>query len=104
MRKPAWSFQKGFISSFHRAIAVRRVHGANISKDLEKTEEREASDDRHSFFIGILEHVRDTLRPLMPDSLKDVDPEIKTADAEGLSNMAKLQKGRARHSRRASGD
>lgn len=54
---------------------------------MEKTTESQASDDRHLYFIGVLEHVRDTLRPLMPESLKNIEPETKPADAEKLSNL-----------------
>ncbi|EYE92270.1 uncharacterized protein EURHEDRAFT_415694 [Aspergillus ruber CBS 135680] len=78
---------KGFASSLHRAIAVRRSHGADVSEALEKTTESQASDDRHSYFIGVLEHVRDILRPLMPESLKNKEPETKSVDAEKLSNV-----------------
>lgn len=78
---------EGFTSSLHRAIAVRRSHGADVSEAPGKTTESQASDDRHSYFIGVLEHVRDTLRPLMPESLKNMESETKPADAEKLSNL-----------------
>lgn len=81
-----------FASSLHRAIAVRRSHGGDISEALGKTAESEASDARHSYFVGVLVHVRDTLRPLMPESLKNMEPGTKPADAEKLSNsFSKLE-------------
>ena len=79
----------GCASSLHRAIAVRRSYGADISEAMEKTAKSQASDDRHSYFIGVLEHVRDILRPLMPESLKNMAPETETkrADADKISNL-----------------
>lgn len=78
---------EGFASSLHRAIAVRRLHGGDISEALVKMAESEASDARHSYFVGVLVHVPDTLRPLMPECLKNMEPATKPADTERLSRL-----------------
>ena len=58
--KPPVRVPVGFARTIDRAISVRKDHGDQLSgKD-------EASDHRHNFFVGILEHVRDVLRPRMP--------------------------------------
>ena len=79
----------GCASSLRRAIAVRQSYGADISEVMERTSTSQASVDRHSYFIGVLEHVRDILRPLMTESVKNMAPETgtKRADADKLSNI-----------------
>ncbi|KKZ64795.1 hypothetical protein EMCG_09306 [[Emmonsia] crescens] len=52
-----------FVRSLDRAIATRREHGTELSSRVPRDEESRASDDRHVHFIGVLEHVREVLRP-----------------------------------------
>ncbi|KAL4803818.1 hypothetical protein BDV18DRAFT_144489 [Aspergillus unguis] len=63
------SVPEGFVAVLNRAISVRRQHGDR----LEETSTPDvASTDRHNYFIGILKHVKQALRPLMPsDQIKD---------------------------------
>jgi hypothetical protein len=79
----------GCASSLHHAIAVRQSYGADISKVMGKTAKSQASVDQHSYFIGVLEHVRDILHPLMTESVKNMAPETgtKPADTDKLSNF-----------------
>ncbi|PGH32119.1 hypothetical protein GX50_05080 [[Emmonsia] crescens] len=52
-----------FVTSLDRAITTRREHGTELSSRVPRDEESRASDDRHVHFIGVLEHVREVLRP-----------------------------------------
>lgn len=87
--EPRVDVSGNFVSALYRAISVRKSHGANVSGTLPKTEEKQASDDRHSYFVGVLEHVRDTLRPLMTCGIiKDIESGIqKPSDTERLSPL-----------------
>lgn len=64
-----------FITALNRAIVVRRSYGAEIASRLPKIPRVEESNQRHNYFIGILEHVRDVLRPWMPSDRRDEEPE-----------------------------
>ncbi|KAL1977948.1 hypothetical protein VTN31DRAFT_807 [Thermomyces dupontii] len=64
-----------FISALNRAIAVRRSYGAEITSRLPKIPQVEESNQRHNYFIRILEHVRDVLRPWMPSEQRDEGPD-----------------------------
>lgn len=78
---------ESFASAIYRAISARKSHGSAVSADLPQSEENAASDDRHSYFVGVLEHVRDTLRPFMPaDFLGRQEKKGKAADTEKLAN------------------
>lgn len=61
--QPAVSVPAYFVAAIDRAIAVRRDYGAYVSSLLPATAQNRASDERHSHFIGVLERVRDILRP-----------------------------------------
>lgn len=58
--KPPVRVPRTFVDCLTRAISVRRSHGEAVPRTDEK------SDETHGHFIGILEHVRDVLRPRMP--------------------------------------
>lgn len=66
----------GFVGAINRAISVRRKHREQVGGKDEK------SDERHSFFIGILEHVHNVLRPRMPpEYVGGTEPSTRSADA-----------------------
>jgi hypothetical protein len=49
-----------------RAIATRQWYTGAISSHLPSDEGKKESDDRHTFFLGVLYKVRDILSPLYP--------------------------------------
>ncbi|KAK0666605.1 hypothetical protein QBC41DRAFT_397761 [Cercophora samala] len=88
-RKPPVLVPDVFATVINRVIKVRsefpdqlNEHGGNI--DLE-------SDDRHSFFVGILEKVRDVLRTRMPTTAAETMPQPK-ADTDKLTNLFDMLK------------
>ncbi|RAH66344.1 uncharacterized protein BO66DRAFT_381538 [Aspergillus aculeatinus CBS 121060] len=56
-----------FVTVLDRAISVRRKHGNKARAKLSTNLESRESSDRHEYFIGILEHVRQALQPRMSD-------------------------------------
>lgn len=93
--KPPVSVPRGFATVLDRAIAVRRGHAADLSSQLDQSAKKKESDATHTYFLGVLEQVRDILRPRMPsDLLKDhlakpPGTEIPTDSSESLSNQFK---------------
>ncbi|KZF22043.1 hypothetical protein L228DRAFT_239065 [Xylona heveae TC161] len=75
---PAVTVPEYFVRSITRAIAVRRSHGELVfHKD-------KRSDQKHTFFISILERVSDILRSQIPSDLKQ-PPSSPTADASSTN-------------------
>ncbi|PYI18955.1 hypothetical protein BO99DRAFT_459826 [Aspergillus violaceofuscus CBS 115571] len=67
--KPVVRVPASFVAVLDRAISVRREHGNKArAKGPASLESRESSD-RHEYFIGILEQVRQALQPRMADNL-----------------------------------
>lgn len=73
-------------SSLKRAIEVRKSYATQLSDVLrqQNREENKGSRKRHNYFVGVLEHVRDVLEPLMPQSFFATS---KTDDSETLLNQ-----------------
>lgn len=72
MKAPA-SVPASFRLALHRAISARREHGAHLpSSQMAQalSFENNDADEGHGYFIGVLEHVRDVLRPRMLDALR----------------------------------
>ncbi|RMZ42085.1 hypothetical protein AFCA_006829 [Aspergillus flavus] len=71
-----------FVTALERAIHTRRRHGDYLAH------KSKSAEDSHAYFIGILEHVRETLRPQFPrESLgagDDDSKKIKINRFEGL--------------------
>jgi hypothetical protein len=67
--KPPVSVPGEFVAVLNRAISVRQEHAAGLPPDLERPGQKEASDASHSFFVGVLESVRDILRVRMPSDV-----------------------------------
>ncbi|KAI8724338.1 hypothetical protein NCS52_00002700 [Fusarium sp. LHS14.1] len=61
---PALSVPEAFFNTLHRVISVRSSFSAELSRHGAKTDIE--SDDRHSYFVGILEKVREVLKPFRP--------------------------------------
>jgi hypothetical protein len=70
--KPAVRVPASSITVLDRAISVRRNHGIQAEANLAANPEAQESASRHKHFIGILEHVRQTLRPrISSENIKD---------------------------------
>jgi hypothetical protein len=70
--KPVAKVPATFASVLDQAIAVRRDHGVHAEAQLAPGPESQESPERHNYFIGILEHVRQVLRPRMSsDTIED---------------------------------
>lgn len=64
--QPPVQVPASFATALNRAIAVRKYFMKAISSQLPRDGQSKAADERHSFFLGVLEHVREILRPRMP--------------------------------------
>ncbi len=90
-----------FVRVLDRAIALRKGVGAELESQENNDEGLEAggqdSDQRHSYFVGVLEGVRETLRPRMPvellnDRLTQPPNDTKHTPQERMTNLfAKLE-------------
>ncbi|PYI35005.1 hypothetical protein BP00DRAFT_463023 [Aspergillus indologenus CBS 114.80] len=63
--KPVVRVPASFVTVLDRAISVRREHGNKARAKRSTSLESRESSDRHEYFIGILEHVRQALQPRM---------------------------------------
>ncbi|OIW25606.1 hypothetical protein CONLIGDRAFT_708227 [Coniochaeta ligniaria NRRL 30616] len=74
-----------FVAAIERAISVRRAFASLLQK--QGIDSKLKRDAKHSFFVGVLERVRDLLKPLFwksaPGGLKDM-----SAVADALSSGA----------------
>ncbi|PYH81313.1 hypothetical protein BO82DRAFT_336425 [Aspergillus uvarum CBS 121591] len=61
--KPVVRVPASFVTVLDRAISVRREHGNKARAKRPTSLEARESSDRHEYFIGILEHVRQALQP-----------------------------------------
>lgn len=68
--KPLVKVPSSFAVVLNRAISVRRSHGAQAEKSAS-----ESSANSHNYFIGILEHVQQVLRPRMAGDKGDTSSE-----------------------------
>ncbi|KAI1071962.1 hypothetical protein LB507_005058 [Fusarium sp. FIESC RH6] len=59
--KPALSIPQAFFSTLNRVISVRNGFSEQLFRHNEKPDVK--SDARHSYFVGILEKVREILKP-----------------------------------------
>lgn len=78
-----------FISAIDRAISVRRSHGLEAAALQPDTPETRDSNESHGFFIGVLQRVRDVLRPRMLTEQTGVQVSTEdqlTEDAQRLAN------------------
>ncbi|KAI4155207.1 MAG: hypothetical protein LQ340_001140 [Diploschistes diacapsis] len=83
--KPSVQVPARFVSAINRAISVRQRHGKELSGKDEK------SDKRHNFFVGILEQVRDILRPTMSRDAAELLEENVDAKATPLNRFEGLE-------------
>lgn len=60
-----------FVATLNQAIFVRREHGIQLSAYLPAIVKNQAANERHDHFIGVLERVREVLRPRMPSEVVD---------------------------------
>jgi hypothetical protein len=67
--QPPVKVPSNFVAAINRAISVRRAHGAHVSSLLSASGRARHQMNPHSYFIGVLERVRDVLRPQMPTEL-----------------------------------
>lgn len=63
-KKPAAAVPESFVETINRVIKVRSSFGSNLTKHGAAPSEE--ADEKHSFFVGVLEQVREALRPRMP--------------------------------------
>lgn len=62
-QQPVAKVPFSFVKAIDRAIAVRQSYSKAVAgKDTR-------SDERHGFFVGVLEHVREVLRPIMASNV-----------------------------------
>ncbi|KAF5009428.1 hypothetical protein FDECE_4360 [Fusarium decemcellulare] len=61
---PALSVPQVFFNTLHRVISVRSSFGAELARHDAKPDAE--SDAKHSYFVGILEKVREVLKPFKP--------------------------------------
>lgn len=78
------------MSSLRSAISARKSYGAEVFSKLPQTPETEESNQRHLYFISVLEQVWDILLPLMHDHSTAQYSTIQAADTKGLSNMFEI--------------
>ncbi|KAL4903044.1 hypothetical protein BDW74DRAFT_180334 [Aspergillus multicolor] len=80
---------EGFVAVLDRAIAVRRRHGTQVAEKLASDVEAQESDERHNFFIGILEHVQQALHPLIQtNQVNDPSSQRPDDDSGRVNNLA----------------
>ena len=92
--KPPVRVPHGLTKTLHRAISLRKKHG-ELKQDASVSTTH--SDEKHGYFLGVLERVMEILKPRMPSSLADdtltwpeSDVGSQTQDQEdagGLGNM-----------------
>lgn len=75
--KPPVKVPQSIATVLNRAIKVRKKHAQTLVSQQDRTKDDEDSDKRHSYFVGILEHVKTILQPYFSQA----DPEqIKAAE------------------------
>ncbi|KAJ4314582.1 hypothetical protein N0V84_008806 [Fusarium piperis] len=81
---PALSVPEAFFNTLHRVISVRSSFSTELSRHGAKADTE--SDARHSYFVGILEKVREVLKPFKPPtaSSSSDDVEILTNQFDAL--------------------
>ncbi|PNP76976.1 hypothetical protein FNYG_09589 [Fusarium nygamai] len=81
--KPALAIPQAFFSTLNRVISVRNGFSEQLLRHNEKPDVK--SDARHSYFVGILENVREILKPFAdsaaPTSTDTIDRLANTFDA-----------------------
>jgi hypothetical protein len=63
-KKPAAAVPESFVETINRVINVRSSFGSTLKEH--GAEPSAESSEKHSFFVGVLEQVREVLRPRMP--------------------------------------
>lgn len=76
--KPPVKIPPSIATVLNRAINVRKKHAQTLVSQQDRTEDDEDSDKRHSYFVGILEHVKSILQPYFSHA----DPEKNKAAEE----------------------
>ncbi|TDZ54975.1 Cell division cycle-related protein res2/pct1 [Colletotrichum trifolii] len=71
-----------FVSSLHHVIKLRKSFSDQLAAHRSRVDK--VADDTHSYFVGILEQVRDVLKPLMTPAAAKVDITLSNK-FEGLS-------------------
>ncbi|PLB54962.1 hypothetical protein P170DRAFT_28669 [Aspergillus steynii IBT 23096] len=71
------------------AISIRQKHGRRVTSKMSQDAESQAQVRRHNHFVGVLEHVREVLRPRMPiDQVKDpLTQKVGEQPAEPLNTL-----------------
>ncbi|KAF4953549.1 hypothetical protein FGADI_5885 [Fusarium gaditjirri] len=91
-KKPALAIPQAFFSTLNRVISVRNGFSEQLLRHNEKPDIK--SDARHSYFAGILEEVRDILKPFSDSAASSstdiVDRLANTFDA--LEDLAEVRK------------
>lgn len=67
--KPVAAVPESFVETINRVITVRSSFGSTMKEH--GAEPSAAADEKHSFFVGILEQVREALRPRMPAAVAE---------------------------------
>ncbi|EXJ93620.1 hypothetical protein A1O1_02012 [Capronia coronata CBS 617.96] len=90
--KPPVKVPNGFVRMLDRAIALRKRVGSAVSSQKDgqtaRGEDERLSDQRHSFFVGVLEGVREALKPRMSADVKD-----KSSESQGPGTAASGSEG-----------
>ncbi|GME35687.1 uncharacterized protein LTHEOB_11548 [Neofusicoccum parvum] len=61
--KPRVKVPQSIADVLSRAINIRKKHAQTLASQQDRTQDDEDSDKRHSYFVGILEHVKAVLQP-----------------------------------------
>ncbi|KAL2424199.1 hypothetical protein ABEF95_004212 [Exophiala dermatitidis] len=92
--KPPVKVPNAFVRALDRAIALRKRVGAtmggNEGERKTRSENDRNSDARHSFFVGVLEAVRETLKPRMSPDIKDQALPSQAVDAAAVDPQTQL--------------
>ncbi|KAK4206477.1 hypothetical protein QBC37DRAFT_458885 [Rhypophila decipiens] len=85
-REPALKVPDFFAVAIERVIWVRKTFAEKLAETGAKLSG--AADSRHNYFVGILESVRNTLKPLMEAGVYNMD-ELKKATAAATEGATK---------------
>ncbi|KAJ3533488.1 hypothetical protein NM208_g7962 [Fusarium decemcellulare] len=73
---PALSVPEAFFNTLYRVISVRSSFSAELSRHQAKPDVE--SDAKHSYFVGILEKVREVLKPFKPPTASSSSDAVDT--------------------------
>lgn len=88
--KPVVSVPDTFVTTLDRVIAVRAGFGTNMSEHGAEPDIK--ADRKHNYFVGILEELRDVLRPKLLANASSTSIVPPHDDAESLGATRKVER------------